>query len=342
MAKWKYFSYSNWSHLLPDTSGNLLRFIEAELGSDLEVSSVLDRALSAKDSETGKIIWLRYWPRTGRFHPQLVDKQGHYYRNIKGETIPLGATSELVYELVDSSGPRTLFNVPLVHVIKGAPDVGDGYQLYQHRFLDPTLPKDANQFVYAGITRRSWKERWKEHLAAARRGSAYIFHAKLREAIDKGWLQAHAVSGVRLSEADAMNSEEIAVAEYGLYPDNPRGLNMIPGGYAGLRALHRLGALKNDAPVSPDRRTAIVEQYLRDHPRKGIANPQIAAFWRDENYAASVICGRNDRLSVEQVRLIRSLQASGLSLPEIISLSGADRAEQVKRVLDGRTYSRIR
>ncbi len=315
--------------------------METELSKNPVISRVLDRAISANDTEAGKIIWLRYWPRTGHFYPEVVDKQGHYYTNIKGETIPLGATSELVYELVDSSGARTMFNVPLAYVIKGAPDVSEGYQLYQHRFLDPALPQDANQFVYVGITRRSWKERWKEHVAAARRGSPYIFHAKLREATDKEWLQAHAVSGVRLSEADAMNAEEIAVAEYGLYPDNPRGLNMIPGGYAGIRALHRLGALRDDAPVAPDSRPLIVERYLREHPRKGVANPLIAALWKDENYVASVICGRDDRLSVEQLRLIRSLQTSGLSLSEIVSLAGARNVDQVKRVLDGRTYSQV-
>ena len=40
-------------------------------------------------------------------------------------------------------------------------------QLYQHRLVDPNLPEDANQLVYVGITRRSWKVRWQEHLAAA-------------------------------------------------------------------------------------------------------------------------------------------------------------------------------
>ena len=116
---------------------------------------------------------------------------------------------------------------------------------------------------------------------------------------------------------------------------------MIPGGYAGVRALHRLGALKNDASVVPDNRALVLERYLYDHPRKGVANPLISALWKDENYATSVICGRDDRLSVKQVRLIRSLEAAGLSLPEISSLVHARNIEQVRRVLKGETYSRV-
>ena len=341
MAKWKYFSYSNWNHLLPNTSGKLLRFMEHELEKPVEIANVLARALFADDTESGKIIWLRFWPQTGHFTAEAIDKEGHWYSNVEGERIPMGVTSELVFELVENSGVRSMFNVPLASVLKRAPDVSAGFQLYQHRFLDPSLPQDANQYVYVGITRRSWKERWKEHLGAARRGSGYIFHTRLREALEKNWLQAHAVSGVGLSEADAMNSEEMAVADYALYPDNPRGLNMIPGGYAGLRALHRLGALKNAAPVVPDNRALVLERCLYDHPRKGVANPLISALWEDENYAISVICGRDDRLSVKQVRLIRCLEASGLSLPEISSLVRARNIEQVRRVLKGETYSRV-
>jgi len=341
MAKWKYFSFDNWNYLLPETSGKLLRFIESELAKDSLIQPILMRALTENRTNTNKIIWLRFWPDTGHFSPSLIDKSDHHYTNIQGEAVAHDTATCLTYELISKSGRRQFFNVGIDWILKSARNVSSGYQLYHHRFLDPELDEDANQFVYAGITSRSWKERWNEHLGAARRGSPYLFHSKIREALEKGWIQEHSVNAVRLTESEAMNAEELAVADYALHPDNPRGLNMIPGGYAGMRALHRLGALKPHAVLSPDERPDIIESYLREHPRKGVPNPFISAMWKDEGYAASVVCGHLDRFSVEQVKLIRQLNDSGFSPSAIASLVHARNIEQVERVIAGKTYRRI-
>lgn len=341
MAKGTYFSFENWNYLLPETSGKLLRFIESELAKDSSIHSILHRAISENRTSTNKIIWVRFWPDSGHFSPSLIDKSEHYYTNIRGGTIAQDTTTCLTYELISKSGLRQFFNVGLQWILKSEKSVAAGYQLYHHRFLDPTLDENANQFVYVGITRRCWKERWNEHLGAARRGSPYLFHSKIREALEKGWIQEHSVNAVRLSEPEAMNAEELAVADYALYPDNPRGMNMIPGGYAGIKFLYRLGALSPQAVLNPDERPAVIENYLRDHPRKGVPNPLVSAMWKDEGYAASVICGHPDHLSVEQVQLIRQLHESGFSPSAIASLAHARNVQQVERVIAGKTYRRI-
>ena len=111
MAKWKYFSYSNWNHLLPNTSGKLLRFMEHELEKRAKITNVLARALFAGDTESGKIIWLRFWSQTGHFTAEAIDKDGHWYSNVEGQRILIGAASELVFELVESVGyePCSMF-----------------------------------------------------------------------------------------------------------------------------------------------------------------------------------------------------------------------------------------
>jgi hypothetical protein len=62
--------------------------------------------------------------------------------------------------------------------------------------------------------------------------------------------------------------------------------------------------------------------------------------WNDDAWAIAQICGRDGRLSVEQVRAIRQL-AHTCPAETIAARIGARNAEQVPRVIDGETYSRI-
>jgi len=62
--------------------------------------------------------------------------------------------------------------------------------------------------------------------------------------------------------------------------------------------------------------------------------------WKDDAWAVAQICGRDDRLSVEQVRAIRDL-AIDHSVETIAERIGARNKEQVQRVIDGETYSRV-
>jgi hypothetical protein len=55
-------------------------------------------------------------------------------------------------------------------------------------------------------------------------------------------------------------------------------------------------------------------------------------------WAVAQICGRDDRLSVEQVRTIRELAISHTA-ETIAERIGARNKEQVQRVIDGQTYT---
>jgi hypothetical protein len=73
----------------------------------------------------------------------------------------------------------------------------------------------------------------------------------------------------------------------------------------------------------------------------GIPNPAIARCWDDPEYAKRIICGRDGRLSLEQLEEIRRLGAFGAEPARITELVGARNTPQVERVLAGKTYRRI-
>ena len=120
----------------------------------------------------------------------------------------------------------------------------------------------------------------------------------------------------------------------------PNGLNMIPGGFEGLRQLHKLGIIARQ-DISLDERERAMAEYLRQNPRKGIPNPFVAELWKDDDYYLKVIEARPKTLSPEQVRLIRRLAAEGKSIEETAEEVGALNEMQVKNVIVGRTYRRV-
>ena len=131
--------------------------------------------------------------------------------------------------------------------------------------------------------------------------------------------------------------EEIHVDRFAY---GPNGLNMIPGGFKGLRHLHKLGIIARQN-ISLEERDGALAEFLQQNPRKGIPNPFIAELWKDDDYYLKVIEARPKTLSVEQVRLIRKLAAEVISIEEIAERVGALNEIQVKNVIAGRTYRRV-
>jgi hypothetical protein len=117
---------------------------------------------------------------------------------------------------------------------------------------------------------------------------------------------------------------------------------MIPGGRAGIAALHKLSRGKENDSLETEDRELILDQYLRSHPQLGIPRPGVAEKWNDPAYAEAVICGQENRLSADQVREIRYLAAVGNGAEQIMEHVGAIDQGQIQRVLAGRTYSRIK
>ena len=117
-------------------------------------------------------------------------------------------------------------------------------------------------------------------------------------------------------------------------------LNMIPGGFKGMRYLHE-HRLTSSTRVSIEERDKAIERFQSLHPRAGIPNLLISQLWNNPEYAEQVICGAEGRLSPDQVRRIRELNATGIPVEKIVDLVGAKNLLQVERVLSGVTYSRI-
>lgn len=234
--------------------------------------------------------------------------------------------------------PSLIFSCPAHLLLRPSHFPKKSFVLYQHIFGNGgSYPDDG--YFYVGVTTRSWQKRWAEHRRAIAAGSALLFHRKFREERDAGRITYvhHRVMGVTDDLEALYGSEEFLVEGHWL---DERRLNMIPGGKSGLRYMREHGMLADNVAPMPDDRDAIVSKWLEKHPRKGLPAPWVAEKWKDNDWAVAQICGRDGRLSVEQVRAIRALAAS-YSADVIASRIGAKDEAQVKRVLEGKTYSRV-
>jgi hypothetical protein len=240
-----------------------------------------------------------------------------------------------------ASTPAQLFSIPLAMILTPTSKryLRHRFTLYQHIFgAGHEYPTDG--LFYVGITSRDWQKRWGEHRAAINRGSSLKFHRAYRERKQAQQLTYvhHKVMGVASTLDELHQLEEVFVAGHW---DDTRLLNMIPGGKAGIEYLHKHRVFEKKVVSMPEELERTLENWLREHPRKGLPAPWVAEQWKDPEYAMKVICGPEGRLSVEQVMLIRTLGQGGTSADEIVDRVGARSAEQVKGVLTGRTYGRV-
>ncbi|MDT3335758.1 hypothetical protein Q4Q49_10645 [Shewanella sp. SP1S1-7] len=245
-------------------------------------------------------------------------------------------------------------SVPIQYLMKGFPLKPNGHMGYYHSFVvqhpDSYLLEWLNnnatlegipeepRYNYVGITSRNWLIRMKEHIRGIESGENKKFYNSWRhfaknERVD--FMSELIVANQ--SYDDIMAWEE---ARVDIEMAEGRALNMIPGGFKGIRELHKLGVLNKERPTLKERLTAI-EAAERANPRSGVPNLLISELWKEDSYAAKIICGAEGRLSVEQVRTARDLNLVGISVEDIADKIGALNVLQVKRLLDGKTYSRV-
>lgn len=235
------------------------------------------------------------------------------------------------------TGQSTNFQCPLLFLLSTAPSVVGRYVVYSHGFGGDDPGSIDDRAYYVGITKQGWAARWAQHQSSARNGSTYRFHEAIRRAANKD--QAHTVHACGVNFNEAMAIEEIAVAGTSLYPN---GLNMIPGGLAGLRYLAKRGFHPHpkNLAASWDRKHIVLEQFSRHCSRAGKLNPLAAARWSDASYAASVICSNPNNFSVEQVNEIRYMESLGHPIAAIAQrMQCADR--RIAALVTGDTYSRV-
>ena len=243
--------------------------------------------------------------------------------------------------------------LPLRALIKGGQDFANTYCVYLHALVSD----DGKDYVYYGITKRGWNARFMEHTkAAVADGSQRLFPKTFAALIDAraaeisgcpdqrpklmGMITAACALG--LTQDQALDTEEYLVDKYSLASKHPNGLNMIPGGREGIRVMHELTRRDAQSFVDTDAREAALDEHLARHPQLGVPKPGVAVAWNDAAYAEAVICGRNNRLSGDQVREIRYLAASGRTVSAIKQRIDTINDTQIRNVLSGRTYSRIR
>jgi hypothetical protein len=243
--------------------------------------------------------------------------------------------------------------IPLRALLKAGRDLIGTYSVYLHAMKSD----DGQHYVYYGITKRGWNLRFIEHTkAAVAEGSRRLFPQKLAALIEARSAELGgqeeprpklaglitSICAVGLDENMALDVEEYLVDKYSLVTKHPNGLNMIPGGREGIRVLHRLSGGRSDISIETEFREAVLDTHLSKHPQLGLPRPGVAAAWNDPAYAEAVICGRENRLSADQVREIRYLAVMGWDLAQIKQRVDALDDDQIRRVLAGRTYTRIR
>lgn len=234
--------------------------------------------------------------------------------------------------------PSIVFSAPAHLLLAPTAWPKKAYVLYQHIFGEGgSYPDDG--YFYVGITTRSWHTRWAEHRRAMVSGSPLLFHRKLREEMDAGRVTYlhHKVMGIT-DDLDALYAGEEFLVK-GHWSDARR-LNMIPGGKSSLKYMRENGMLGEGVVPLPDDRDRILADWIRQHPRKGLPAPWVSEKWKDSDWAVAQICGRENRLSVEQVRAIRELIKT-YPVKQIAEHIGARNANQVRRVIDRETYTRV-
>lgn len=164
------------------------------------------------------------------------------------------------------------------------------YHLYKIMFIpeqgDRTEPSmQAVWNGYYGITSRSPLERFREHQRDAMSGKGHLLHRTWR-----ALMLAQPKSTVVMTIAGHSNTLKgiYGLEERFVYAEtlNPKGLNAIPGGEAGLKVMHQLAVLKNGRMIDVEHRDAALVRldnqqsfskcthYRRGHIRK-LANGRL-------------------------------------------------------------------
>lgn len=314
------------------------------------LTGVVDKMLVDNVHRAGRQPWEMYEgldfdivhevrPKTSGGQPVLTTSVNPYFHSAEYGR-PLGQR-RVVFHLVyhEIEGTQWSISFPVQVVMKGFPRIQDGHVGYSHgitlRSSDGTLGK---QFNYLGITKRNWLARMAEHFNEVRNGSNKTFHAAWRKY--KGTQEA-----ILLSELIVTNhtyEQIMGWEEWNVDNEMAAGtsLNMIPGGFKGIRFLHEHRLIGSQS-VSLEERDAAAEAYQVVNPRVGVPNLLVSQLWNNPEYAELVICGPEGRLSPEQVRRIREYALNGMATEAIVKEVGAKNLLQIHRVLSRQTYTRI-
>lgn len=234
-----------------------------------------------------------------------------------------------------ASGDEWNIVVPLQPLLKGFPIRESGAMGYAHTILvGPGIPPKV--YEYVGITQRDWVVRMREHLRGIANGERKKFYNAWRTMGGPTTVYHSALMRINATYEEIMVWEEEEVDRLML---EGSALNMIPGGFKGLKFLHQLGA---NVPRTVEGKRKAVEEFERANPQAGRPNPLMSKMWEDDAYAQKMICNTKlGRLEQEQVIRARQLGFAGVAPEDIVGEIGARNVEQVQNIIDGKTYTRI-
>lgn len=242
-----------------------------------------------------------------------------------------GELDRIYCHWVIEDGKKIVLSIPLAFVLKEFPLITNHFQTYCHRIACD----DRKMFGYYGITGRNWGVRLNEHLRGIRQGalSKKKFYSKFFKEIGSSekFSICFELIDIDLTFEQAMDWEEQAVDGL-LQNEEAILLNMIPGGFKGLRFLHKLGITSKET-LSEHERDAALEKFAKLNPTFKL--------WSDDNFYIETIFKRRNTLdSPEQVKEIRWLFENGLSRNEINEFTkvGYDR---ICRIIRGNSYARV-
>jgi hypothetical protein len=320
MAKFRQVNPKNFSHMVPSWVDGV---------SIHDIASAIDEMLQEYANQKGvkllancyKDFWLELDFRNKDLPIRIAEPSG----GDADETNP----GNILLEAYSQAGGECQVHIPLWSVLKGFPSLKGLHTVYIH-----SMQGDGKVLNYVGITKQRWFDRLSQHVSSAKAGSRLVFH----EAIRQNWSakKVHRFSLIGVDYDDAMNDEERLVDEFTLYP---LGLNMIPGGFAGMRYLYKFG-LQSSRSVKD--RDAFIEAIAEREIVAGRPNPLCAARWAsDQEFVNRIICGHGNRLTVDQVLGIRRLSDFGKSSDEISARLGLSNDRRIRDVIRGARYSRV-
>jgi hypothetical protein len=246
-----------------------LRHLTRGLTFDIDqCGPVVDSALQELNRQTGLPDQLVTWIAAGAFAAAACPYDGrgriivdvHQNMNAKGQYCDSAAvlretdeceTAPVVFFTMPSLDIPMRVEIPLRAVIVGNPPLAGSYTLYLHALLT----NQGRSFTYYGITKRGWSLRFNEHMrAAVAQKSKRLLASTLNDLIEARLAELHgiaddrpklaglvsAVCGVGMTRDGALAAEGRMVDKYSLASKHPHGLNMIPGGLAGLQHARRI------------------------------------------------------------------------------------------------------
>lgn len=232
--------------------------------------------------------------------------------------------------------------IPLAYLMKTFPLRANGCFGYVHSIHTNVNNRDLDvpvkMYRYHGVSQRNWLVRMREHIRGIERGDRKKFYNVWRQHAGSqlsSYLSEVCVAG--LTYPEVMDWEEWAVDTC---MAEGTSLNMIPGGFKGIRELHKFGV--RGPHRNPTERNKLLKKFERANPQAGVPNPFMSKMWEDETYAEKMICNEKlGRLSPAKIREIRRLNWAGKAPEDIAAAVGASNTEQVQNIIDGKTYTRI-